>query len=138
MVCPSPRGRGPRSQTPHAIPFPNNNQEDENGPGIGLQVLQKTRLLHDLWQRSMEVVLSAAKCTATRFQMQASINADAPLPIPTPNERVHLMGAYDSSETRAYLNTYQYARLAKKMGVTATSVRKWFTDERMRQGYHTE
>ena len=86
----------------------------------------------------MEVAMSAAKCAATQFQMQASINADAPLPFPMPDKRVRLMGAYDSSETRVYLSVYQYARLAKKMGVTGTSVRRWLTDERMRQGHHME
>ena len=30
------------------------------------------------------------------------------------------------------------AKLAKKMGVAPTSVRRWFSDERMRQGHHTE
>ena len=68
--------------------------------------------------------MSAVKCSATRFQMQTSINVNAPLPFPTPDERVRLMGAYDSSETRGYLSAYQYVRLAKKMGVTATSVRR--------------
>ena len=87
---------------------------------------------------SMEVAMSAAKCAATQFQMQRSINADAPFPFPTPDERVRLMGAYDSSETRGYLNAYQYGRLAKRMGVTGTSVRRWFADKRMRQGHHTE
>ena len=82
--------------------------------------------------------MPAAKCAATQFQMQASINADPPLPFPTPDERVRLMGAYDSSETRGYLSAYQYTRLAKKMGVMGTSVRRWFAEERMRQGHHTE
>ena len=87
---------------------------------------------------SMEVALSAARCAAKRFQIQPSINADSPLPFPTPNERIHLLGAYDLSPTRVYLNPYQYTKLAKKMGVTGTAVRKWFSDERMRQGHHTE
>ena len=87
---------------------------------------------------SMEVALSGARCAATRFQMQGSINADGLLPFPTPNERIRLMGAYDSSPTRGYLNPYRYKTLAKKMGVTDTPVRKWFSNERMRQGHHTE
>ena len=87
---------------------------------------------------SMEVASSAATCVAMHFQMQASINADAPLPLPTPNDRIRLMGAYDSSPTRGYLNAYQYTRLAKKMGVRSTSAWKWFSDERMRQGHHME
>ena len=55
---------------------------------------------------SMEVAMSAVKCSATRFQMQRSINVNAPLSFPTPDERVRLMGAYDSSETRGYLSAY--------------------------------
>ena len=70
--------------------------------------------------------------------MQTSINVNAPLPFPTPDERVRLMGAYDSSETRGYLSAHQLTKLAKKMGVTPTSVRRWFSDERMSRGHHTE
>ena len=61
----------------------------------------------------------------------------APLPFPTPDESIRLVGAYDSSETRGYLSAYHFARLAKKMGVTVTSIRRWFADERMRQGHYT-
>ena len=48
------------------------------------------------------------------------------------------MGAYDSSPTRGYLNLHRYKTLAKKMGLADTAVRKWFSDERMWQGHHTE
>ena len=87
---------------------------------------------------SMVVALSAARCAATRIQMQASINADDPLPFPTPVERIRLMGSYDSSPTRGYLNPHRYKTLAKKMEVADAAVRKWFSNERMRQGHHTE
>ena len=40
--------------------------------------------------------------------------------------------------TRGYLNPHRYKTQAKKMGVSDTAVRKWFSDERMRQGHHTE
>ena len=84
------------------------------------------------------MALSAARCAATRFQMQTSINADGPLPLPTPAERICLLGAYDSLPTRGYLNPHRYKTQAKTMGVSDTVVRKWFSDERMRQGHHTE
>ena len=84
---------------------------------------------------AMEVDLSATKTAATRFQMQVAINANRLLPFPTPAEKVCLLGAYDSSGARGYLKPQQYRSLAKQMQVPASSVRQWFTEERMRQGH---
>ena len=64
---------------------------------------------------SMEVALSATRCAATRFQMQTTINADRPLPFPIPAERIHLLVAYDSLDSRGYLNPHRYKMLAKQI-----------------------
>ena len=85
----------------------------------------------------MEVALSATRCTATRFQMQAAINTNRPLPFPTPAERICLL-KYDSSGSRRYLNPPQYKSLAKEMQVPVTAVRQWFTKERMKQGHQSD
>ena len=61
------------------------------------------------------MALSATRCAATRFQMPTTINADRPLPFPTPADRIHLLGAYDSSDSRGYLNPHRYKMLAKHM-----------------------
>ena len=84
---------------------------------------------------TLEVVLSATKAAATRFQMQVAINANRPLPFPTPAEKICLLGAYNSSGIRGYLNTQQYKSLAKKVQVPASSVRQWLNEKRMRQGH---
>ena len=59
----------------------------------------------------------------------------SPLPFPTPAEEVDLRGAYNSSGTRGYLSQQQYASLAERMQVPASSIRQWFNEERMRMGH---
>ena len=81
---------------------------------------------------TIEVFLSATKAAATRFQIQVAINRNLPLPFPTPAEKVCLLGAYNSSGVKGYLNPQQYKSLAKKMHVPASSVRQWSNEERMR------
>ena len=83
----------------------------------------------------MIVVLSATKAAATRFQTKVAINANRPLLFPTPAEKICLLGAYDSSVVRGYLNPQQYKSLSRKMQVPASSVRQWFNEERMRRGH---
>ena len=56
---------------------------------------------------AMEVALSATRCAATRFQMQAAINTGRPLPFPTTAERICLLGAYNSLVSRGYLNPHR-------------------------------
>ena len=84
---------------------------------------------------AMEVVLSIAKTTATRFQMQGAINLNCPLPIPTPTKAVDLRRVYNLSAARGYLFQQHYASLAEKMRVLASFVRQWLNEERMRMGH---
>ena len=86
---------------------------------------------------AIEVALSATRCATTRFQMQTAINAERPLPFPTPAKRICILGAYDSSVFRGYLNPHWYKMLAKQKRVSDTAVRKWFTEKRMRQGHQS-
>ena len=87
------------------VPFasPMTTKRMKTDPALDCKLCSKDGCYMACGSESMEVALSAARCAATRFQMQASINADGPLPFLTPNERIRLMGPYDSSEWRRHL-----------------------------------
>ena len=79
---------------PMLFPSPITTKRMKTDPALECRFCRKPGCFMICGSASMKVLLSAAKCAATWFQMQASINADAPLPFPTLNKRVRLMGAY--------------------------------------------